>query len=215
MQLNKKSLADQISKELKERIVNVEIKQGEKINVSALEEEFDVSRAPIREALQRLVDKGLVEVQPRVGYFAIELSEKQIRDLCELRKLLETYSLKDSIEELPKSELDYLLQESIELQKNEHSHDKLRNKFDETDELLHKTIIHNSKNEFLKEFTERIHNLIALTRHLNERIGEAIEEHLVILRAMKERDKKKATKALNVHLNNVEKEIIRKKSWVK
>ena len=208
MKLNKKSLADQISKEIKDRIINVEIEQGEKINVSALEKEFGVSRAPVREALQSLVDKGLVEVKPRVGYFAIDLSSKQIKDLCELRKLLETYSLKESIEHVEKSKLNYLFQETVELQKNNLPHDELRKKFDETDEKLHKTIIINSKNEFLKDFTERIHNLIALTRHLNERIEEAIEEHIFILRAMKERDKENATEALNVHLDKVEKEIL-------
>jgi len=208
MTLNKKSLADQISKELQERIVNVEIEQGEKINVSALEKEFGVSRAPVREALQRLVDKGLVEVRPRVGYFAIDLSSKQIKDLCELRKLLETYSLKESIEHVEKSKLNYLLQESIDLQQKNHTHDELRKKFDRTDEQLHKAIIDNSQNEFLKDFTERIHNLIALTRHLNERIEEAIDEHIYILRAMKERNKENATEALTVHLDNVEKEIL-------
>ncbi|MBS3787857.1 MAG: GntR family transcriptional regulator [Candidatus Bipolaricaulota bacterium] len=208
MQLNKESLADQISKELQERVVNVEIEQGEKINVSALEKEFGVSRAPVREALQRLVDKGLVEVRSRVGYFAIDLSSKQIEDLCELRKLLEAYSLKESIEHADKSKLNYLLQESINLQKNDHPHNELRKKFDQTDEQLHKTIIYNSNNEFLKDFTERIHNLIALTRHLNERIEEAIKEHIDILRAMRARDEKNATEALNVHLSNVEKEIL-------
>ncbi len=208
MNLNKESLADQISKELQERIVNVEIEQGEKINVTALEEEFGVSRAPVREALQRLVDKGLVEVKPRVGYFAIDLSAKQIKDLCELRKLLETYSLKESIDHVDESNVNYLLQKSIELQKNDQPHDKLRKKFDETDEQLHKAIIDNSQNEFLKDFTERIHNLIALTRHLNERIEEAINEHIYILKAMQENDKQKATEALNNHLENVEKEII-------
>jgi len=208
MNLNKESLADQISRELQERIVNVEIEQGEKINVSALEEEFGVSRAPVREALQRLVDKGLVEVKPRVGYFAIDLSSKQIKDLCELRKLLEIYSLKESLEHVDESKVNYLLKKSIELQKNNQPHDKLRKKFDETDEELHKAIIDNSQNEFLKDFTERIHNLIALTRHLNERIEEAIDEHIYILKAMQESDKEKATEALNIHLENVEKEIL-------
>ena len=208
MTLNKKSLADQISKELQERIVNVEIEQGEKINVSALEEEFGVSRAPVREALQRLVDKGLVEVRPRVGYFAIDLSSKQIKDLCELRKLLETHSLKKSIEHMDKSKLNYLLQESIEMQKNDHPHDELRKKFDKIDEQLHKAIIDNSQNEFLKDFTERIHNLIALTRHLNERIEEANEEHISILRAILEKDKHRAKSALREHLISVKEEIL-------
>ena len=77
VQLNKESLAGQIRKELRKRIVNLEIKQGEKINVTELEEEFGVSRAPVREALQSLADQGLVEVKPRGGYFAVQLTQNR------------------------------------------------------------------------------------------------------------------------------------------
>lgn len=210
MQLNKESLADQIRKELKKRIINVEIEQGEKINVSALEEEFGVSRAPVREALQSLVDQGLVEVKPRVGYFAIDLTSKQIKDLCELRELLEVYALQKSINNIPHSELELLKQETLELKKNHHPQDKLRRKFDDTDEKLHTAIIQNSQNEFLKSFTKRIHNLIALTRHLNERIEEAIEEHINLISAMLNENKKKAEIALEEHLENVKKETLKR-----
>lgn len=215
MQLNKESLADQIRKELKNRIINVEIEQGEKINVSSLEEEFGVSRAPVREALQSLVDQGLVEVKPRVGYFAIDLTPKQIKDLCELRELLEVYALKESLHNIPSSELELLKQETLELKKNHHSQDELRRKFDNTDEKLHTAIIQNSQNEFLKSFAKRIHNLIALTRHLNERIEEAIEEHINLLRAMLDENRKKAESVLEEHLENVKKETLKRNKKVK
>lgn len=208
MQLNKESLADQISQELQDRIVNVEISQGEKINVVELEEEFGVSRAPVREALQSLVDQGLVEVKPRVGYFAVELTPKQIKDICELRKLLETFALERSISEIKKAKLERLHQESLELKEKNFSKGTERKKFDQADEEIHEMIIENSRNEFLKDFTERIHNLIALTRHLNERIKEANEEHLKIINSILHQDLERAKKNLQEHLDNVEVEII-------
>lgn len=209
MQINKASLSNQIADKIRERIINVEIDQGEKINVSNLEDEFSVSRAPIREALQSLVDEGLVKVEPRVGYFAVQLSPKQVKDICELRKLLETFALTRSINEIPRSKLKELYQESLKLQRENIDGKALRARFDKIDEKIHSTIILNYSNEFLEDFIERIHNLIALTRHLNERIKEANNEHLKLIKKILERDEKGAKEKLQEHLDNVETEILR------
>ena len=209
MQLNKESLADQIRKELQDRIINVEIEQGEKINVAQLEDEFGVSRAPVREALKSLVDQGIVEVKPRVGYFAIELTPKQIKDICEMRKLLEIYALENSITKISPSMLEKLHTESLKLKNNQVSEGQLRERFDSTDERLHSEIINKADNSILRDFTGRINNFISLTRHLNERIEEAIEEHIAILKGIHDRDEKRAKIALTEHLNNVEEEILK------
>lgn len=210
MQLNKKSLSDQISQEIKNRIINVDIKQGEKIDVGRLEEEFEVSRAPIRDALQSLVDQGLVEVKPRVGYFAINLSAGEIKDISEMRKLLETFALRKSITKIPQEELETLQTRTTRLEekKDNLTHEELRSRFDKTDEKLHRMLIENSENGLLKDFTNRIHNLISLTRHLNERIEDAIEEHERLIKALHERDLERAEAALKDHLDSVEEEII-------
>lgn len=208
VQLNKESLANQIRKELRKRIVNLEIKQGEKIIVTEFEEEFGVSRAPVREALRSLVDQGLVEVRPRVGYFAIQLTQKQIKDICEMRKLLETHALDKSIYQIPISRLEVIKDSSIQLRKDHLSHQELRKRFDETDEELHTTIIEEVYNDLLKDFTERIHNLISLTRHLNERIVTAIDEHVRLIDAIMDDDLGRAKYTLREHLDNVEQEVI-------
>lgn len=208
MQLNKESLTEQISQRIKERIVNVEIEPGEKINLSELEEKFGVSRAPVREALQRMADQGLVKVEPRVGYFAVELTPTQIRNISEMRKLLETFALEKSINKVPEQELKSLMTRTEELLKNDLPQEKLRADFDSTDEELHSMLVDNSGNELLIDFTKRIHNLISLTRHLNERIDLALKEHEEILEFLIKRDQKEAKNALRKHLDNVEEEIL-------
>lgn len=209
MQLNKKSLSDQIGKEIRNRIINVEIEQGEKINVTNLENEFEVSRAPVREALQSLVDEGLIEVRPRVGYFAVELTPNQVKDICEMRKLFERHALQKSLNRVPKEKLRNIQDQSLELKRKDYPDDVMREIFDETDEKLHGSIIDYSKNEFLKQFTEKIHNLVALTRHLNERIEAALDEHIALVKAILKRDKEEAASKLEEHLDNAEKEIIK------
>lgn len=208
MQLNKESLSAQISQEIRNRIINVEIAQGEQIDVNNLEKEFGVSRAPVREALQSLADEGLVEVKPRVGYFAVELTPKQVKDISEMRKLLENYALEKSLKKISTEELESLKEKSLKMKKNGQSDEALRVMFDETDERLHGILINEAENALLKDFAERIHNLIGLTRHLNQRIHAAIEEHIELLEAMINNDLQKAKKALNIHLDNVETEIL-------
>lgn len=210
VQLNKASLAEQIYEVLKERIINLGIQPGERIDIDAIREEFEVSRAPIRDALQRLVDKGLVKVKPRVGYFAVKLTPKEIKDIYAVRKLFETYALSKSIEKIPTSKLEELREESLRLREDGIPYAELQARFDETDKILHQDLIlQYAENELLHDFTKRINNLIAIIRHLNERIKEAIEEHLVLIDALLKGNQDEAEEALCGHLDQVEQEILR------
>jgi len=210
--LSKESLSEQIKKILERRIVNLDINPGEKINLNELEEEFEVSRAPLREALQNLVEKGLVEVKPRVGYFAVHLDTGQIKDICEMRKLLEVYALEKSIDKISRTKLKTLKEKTLKIKKGEIPQEEVRGVFDEIDDQLHELLIFKANNQFLQDFTERLHNLIRLTRHLNERLEAANKEHLQLIRSILDKDLLKSKKILKLHLNNVEKEILKKQN---
>lgn len=209
MGLDKESLGEQIYGRLKRRIFELEIKPGEKINPTSLEQEFGVSRAPIREALNRLKGDNLVEAKPRVGYFVVQLTPNKIHDLYDLRVLFETYGLERSLSQIPQKRVTELQKESLELLENSFSKQELRNRFDQTDKVLHKELIlENVGNQFFKNFSMKTIDLIRVTRHLNERIKEAIKEHLRVLEAISYQDIDEAKKYLTKHLRNVEEEII-------
>lgn len=73
------SLVDQVYEKLKERIVNLELPFGSKLNVSKLQEEYGVSSTPVREALNRLLNEGLIEFENNVGARVIDVTEEDIR----------------------------------------------------------------------------------------------------------------------------------------
>ena len=73
------SLVDQVYEKLKERIVNLELPFGSKLNVSKLQEEYGVSSTPVREALNRLLNEGLIEFENNVGARVIDVTEDEIR----------------------------------------------------------------------------------------------------------------------------------------
>lgn len=78
------SLVDQVYEKLRERIVQLKIPFGSKLNVSKLQEEYGVSSTPVREALNRLLNEGLIEFENNVGARVINLTEDDVRQIQEL-----------------------------------------------------------------------------------------------------------------------------------
>jgi len=86
---------------LKERIVQVlrdailagKLKPGERLNESRLARELSMSRVPVREALQRLEEQGLVVNIQRKGMFVVSLTEAEVQKINSLRLVLETEAL--------------------------------------------------------------------------------------------------------------------------
>jgi DNA-binding GntR family transcriptional regulator len=65
---------------------------GEQLSVEELTDKYDVSRTPVREALNLLHAEGLVDTIPRIGYFTAQPTVKDIQDLFEFRLILESGS---------------------------------------------------------------------------------------------------------------------------
>lgn len=78
------SLVDQVYEKIRERIVFLEIPFGSKLNVSKLQEEYGVSSTPVREALNRLRNDGLIEIENNVGARVIDFTEDDVRQVQEL-----------------------------------------------------------------------------------------------------------------------------------
>ncbi len=74
---------------LRKRIIELEFPPGSMLNEKDLKEEFGVSRTPIREALIKLAQIGLVETRPRVGTFVTQIDLQQVKNAYEVKKNLE------------------------------------------------------------------------------------------------------------------------------
>ncbi|UOQ48621.1 GntR family transcriptional regulator [Gracilibacillus caseinilyticus] len=88
--LVQKPLSEVISEEIRKRIWNGEIEFGERLYEASLAEEFGVSRSSLREALQTLEFEGLLENKARRGTFVIKHSDEDVREIMEVRAILET-----------------------------------------------------------------------------------------------------------------------------
>lgn len=88
--VNRESTAGLITRQLREAIMYGRLSPGAQLSEANLAAEFGVSRGPLREATQRLVQEGLVRAEPNRGLFVKELDEHEIRDLYAARIAIET-----------------------------------------------------------------------------------------------------------------------------
>jgi GntR family transcriptional regulator, rspAB operon transcriptional repressor len=75
--------------ELRRAIIMDHLKPGERLDVDAIAKQYETSITPVRDALQMLRHDGLVNIKPRSGYFVTRTTLKQLRDLLDLRHILE------------------------------------------------------------------------------------------------------------------------------
>ena len=93
--MTKKSLKSQAYNNIKEKIISCEYSPGMLLNEEILCETFNVSRTPIRDALSRLEQEGLITIWPKKGIIVSSLSISEVNNLFELRLLLEPYSIQN------------------------------------------------------------------------------------------------------------------------
>jgi len=149
-----------IYEKLKSQIINFTLKPGQKLQDRQLGLEFGVSRTPIREALNRLVQEGFVRQIPGRGYFVKEISIKDIEEIYEVREALEVLAAQQAVRNINNHQIKRL----SEILK---SHEKLIQKGKVKSRLLgdadfHKTIALSSENRYLYEIINNIFDKIAV-----------------------------------------------------
>lgn len=78
-----------IYKKMRRSIIMGQRESAERLNIEELAHEYNTSVTPVRDALQMLSHEGLVVIKPRSGYFVATITLKQLRDLLDVRRILE------------------------------------------------------------------------------------------------------------------------------
>ncbi len=93
-----KTLTDQAYRQLREDLVHGRFAPGEKLRIERLKQTYGVGATPLREALYRLTADGFVNVQGQRGFRVADMSSEELRDVTDLRVVLEGMALTQSIE---------------------------------------------------------------------------------------------------------------------
>lgn len=86
-----------IYKKLRRSIIMGHRDSGERLNVDAIAKDYNTSVTPVRDALQMLSHEGLVDIKPRSGYYVKRITLKQLRDLLDVRRILELTAIERTV----------------------------------------------------------------------------------------------------------------------
>jgi len=187
---------------IRDRILNFSLLPGVKISDQEVAEVFQISRSPVRIALTRLVEQGLVEYHPNRGFTVKVFTRKEVQDYYQLRESLETMAVRLAIESIGDEQintLDSLLKTYPALIEAD---DIVR--FNECDEQFHELIALYSNNNALHRAIQNLRGVIRIMRRYDHlRPGNmqiALKQHQLILKHMVKRDVGKAEEAMSSHI---------------
>jgi DNA-binding GntR family transcriptional regulator len=197
------NLSRDVFTELSDRILHWEYAPGQRLTEELLCAEFNVSRSPVREALQMLAERNLIDKKPRQGYRVKQLNLTEIHELYDVRSALETHVMervcKDGMEE---SQLLKLEEQWTQFLHNLPGMDSYP--VDE-DEEFHQTFAQATRNHTLQMMLKNIDDRIRFVRtndiRTPERMRDTCLEHLEILEAVRHHD---TAKAIDLVRRNIE-----------
>lgn len=196
-----RSLVDQIYSVLRDRIIEVSMEPGTKIDIQQLIEEFEVSETPVRVALAKLTHEGLVKLLPRRGYFVIKLTKKDLKEIYDLRILLESYAIDTAIEKMDPTKLKKIYRDFERLRGTNNSKRREKESL-KTDEGFHLEIVRNCDNKRAQELFYRIYDFARISQKMHKRIDQDIDEHTAVIKALLDKKKEEARRLLVQHLEN-------------
>jgi len=203
------SLGRQAYQRLRDQIVTLKLAPGTPLQESALVEELELGRTPIREALQWLAGEGLVVLRPRRGAFVADISVTDLQQIFELRQVLEGYAAALAAQRATEADVAALEQALADLDAADSREDTQAHI--EIDRAFHRALSRSAHNKFLCSTLSRLYNLNLRLWYLAlERIGpmhNAVEQHRAVLEAIKEHDSQKAEAAIREHIADFQERI--------
>lgn len=188
--------------EIRRMAMDYRFKPNERINEVELAARLNVSRSPIREALQRLVTEGLITFQTNRGFFCRGFDVEEVVDLSDVRTVLEERSVRLAIQRATDEDLAALVDWwTITMARaDSFSSAELTAK----DEEFHIRIARLSGNSELARMLEGINTRIHFVRKIevekHRRLSTTYTEHRDIARAMVARDADGAARLMRDHI---------------
>ena len=106
--VERNTLADQVYSFLKKGIISGDLQPGERLKELEIAQSLGASRTPVREALSRLEQEGLVQPFPSGGLTVVKLSANDVKEIYGLLRVLESYGIRLAAERITPKQLERL-----------------------------------------------------------------------------------------------------------
>ena len=196
------SLKDRVYQNIKYQIIIGTLKPGTRLLEEELSKAMNISRAPIREAFNRLEKEGFVTIIPRKGAAVSKITARSIEDIFEIRESLESLAVKKSIGKISIEELEKV-GESFKNFIDKPTNAESCIQYLALDKKFHDLLSQNCGNKKLIELLANLQEQIHWLRNISlKRItfADSVKEHLAIIKALKKNDKELIIKVLFQHL---------------
>jgi len=202
------SLKEVAYQAIREKIMAGAFPPGERIREDQLAAEISMSRTPVREAINQLAAEGLVNNIPRRGIYLRAISTEQLAELLDVRKALETLSVRRCAERSDQDTIQRLeaIQQDFARALAEHDYGACN----QLDSRFHREIARLSGNSTLANFLADIEDTMLIARQIEKRTDSerknqiTLEEHARILTCIANRDADGAVQAVIVNLNRMQ-----------
>jgi DNA-binding GntR family transcriptional regulator len=204
------SLKDMALLAIKEAILYKKLEPGVIYTEASVSSELGISRTPVREALIHLISRGFIIYMPRKGFQIRILTEKDVKNLFELRMALELSVIRQITPKLTEEKIIKIEEQLSKYTKATETANPIESI--NADRELHLYLAHLTDNPFLINAIEEIRDLIDLASirslEFEYRTTEAIKEHQEIIDMLKARSLKGALEKMEKHLRITEQRVL-------
>jgi DNA-binding GntR family transcriptional regulator len=198
------SLADQVASSLRQAVRSGVLQPGRLYSAYQMADTLGVSRSPVREALLRLAEAGMVEFERNRGFRIVLPKPRDIAELFHLRLLLEVPAARRVASEAPPDLVDELRAQLVDMERAATEHDEIR--FMRHDQNLHGAILSAAGNRRLVSLIDNLRDMTRLlgasTVDRSRTLHDVCAEHIPIVDAIAAREPDKAGTAMAQHVTN-------------
>lgn len=202
---DRRKMTDWVWEELRAAIIELRLRPGEPLREVALAEQLGVSKTPLREAFTRLEQEGLVETTSFKGAVVSGYSERDFREIYELRALLEGAAVRAAAEHASVASLAQLgdiVRRSRELLEAGDL-TALAALHGEFDDLIYAQVTNRRIGALITNLRAHLARIGNLTEGIPGRVEASVEEHEAIARAIEAGDPDEAERLMRVHISSV------------
>lgn len=208
-------LGDQVYDYLWRQIASNQLGPGAKLSDLRISEQLGVSRTPVREALRRLAQDGIVRAETQRGFFVATFSSNDVREIYDLRTVLEVLAVRLALPNLSAADLAAAQEQLNEVaQQLAEDAPAASERFLAVDRSFHALLVQSARNRRLMAMMASLQCQVAVFQvygiHSKAILALSVDHHRAILAALRALDGKAAEAAMEHHIQEVKQHVLAK-----
>lgn len=197
------SLKQLVYENLQNRIIQGELEPGTKLTEGELAQAMNISRAPIREALNMLERDGFTKIITRKGAVVAEMTLKDALDIWKCRVALEPMAAVEALPHIPAAEIETAIKNNTALETDTYTFEQ----YVASDLEIHALYYNHLDNDYMKSIlnnlkahSTRVRWIKEMKQKNSDQSKLSIREHRKILEAMRDRDAERVYTTVKEHI---------------